>query len=79
MKVDILLYATFADLLPDARSGRPTAMELDDGTTITDVLNRLGIPLTAAKIIFVNGRHAQADHILHDGDRLAVFPPIAGG
>jgi molybdopterin converting factor small subunit len=30
-------------------------------------------------VVFVNGRHAAADQALSDGDRLAIFPQIAGG
>jgi len=29
--------------------------------------------------VFVNGIHAADDQPLSEGDRLAIFPPIAGG
>jgi len=39
----------------------------------------LKIGLEVPKIIFLNGLHAGFDDVLKNGDRLAVFPPIAGG
>jgi molybdopterin converting factor small subunit len=49
------------------------------GTTIRSLFERFQVPLDSPKIIFLNGRHAMEDHLLHNGDRIAVFPPIAGG
>jgi molybdopterin converting factor small subunit len=31
------------------------------------------------KLIFLNGLHAQGDEILSEGDRVGVFPAVAGG
>jgi molybdopterin synthase sulfur carrier subunit len=47
--------------------------------TIRDVLNDLSISENEAAIIFVNGRHANPDHVMLDGDTLSIFPPIGGG
>lgn len=47
--------------------------------TVGDVVTELGIPEDQPLITFVNGRHAHMDTPLNEGDRLAVFPPIAGG
>jgi sulfur carrier protein ThiS len=79
MKVDIALFAYLADLQPDGAGGRHArSFDLADGTTISDVAAMLGLP-DQPRIIFVNGRHAPESDTLHDGDRLAIFPPIAGG
>ena len=37
------------------------------------------IPLEETKIILVNGRHSELNNLLHDNDRIAIFPAIAGG
>jgi molybdopterin converting factor small subunit len=37
------------------------------------------VPLETVKLIFLNGIHAKDNEVLKDGDRLGVFPPVAGG
>jgi len=54
-------------------------MEIRAGMSVRDVLQELKIAENEPKIMFVNGVHAKLDDVLEDGDRLAVFPPIAGG
>ena len=51
------------------------------GTTVRNVLDKYQIPYIDMKlIILINGKpHTPLDHLLHDGDILAVFPPLAGG
>jgi molybdopterin converting factor small subunit len=50
-----------------------------EGTTIKALLENLEVPLETVKLIFVNGVHAKDDDVLKEGDRLGVFPPVAGG
>lgn len=79
MKVDVALFAYLADLQPDGLGGRHArAFELPEGTTIADVIADLSLP-DQPRVVFVNNRHAAEDSTLHDGDRLAIFPPVAGG
>jgi sulfur carrier protein ThiS len=54
-------------------------MDLDEGTTVENLFADLDIPSDSPKITFVNGVHAEPDRVLEEGDRVAVFPPIAGG
>lgn len=79
MKVLVILYATLAHLLPRDSQGNTCVMDVSEGTTVSDVLNSLKVPGDAVKVIFLNGRHANEDQPLQEGDRLAVFPPVAGG
>ena len=79
MKVDVRLYAALASRLPENRTGNTCAMEIRSGMSVRDVLLELKIAENEPKIMFVNGVHAKLDDVLKDGDRLAVFPPIAGG
>ena len=53
--------------------------EYPAGTTVLAILNDLVIPEGEAAIIFVNGKHADPDHVMLDGDTLSIFPPIGGG
>lgn len=79
MKIQMILYASLASFLPDGSSGNCCDMEVPEGSTIRDVLDGMKVPAEAPKIFFINGRHAKQDQQLQEGDRVAVFPPIAGG
>jgi sulfur-carrier protein len=79
MKVHIQLYATLARHLPESREGNSCTLEVSEGTLIGDLLTVLKIPTHAPKIILRNGVHADLTTMLTNGDRVAVFPPIAGG
>ncbi|MCP4667704.1 MAG: MoaD/ThiS family protein [Deltaproteobacteria bacterium] len=79
MQVEIYLYASLSRYAPDRSSGKRFLMEIKEGVTIRDVLTLLKVTEDVVKIIFVNGVHADGDAIVTDGDRLAFFPPVAGG
>lgn len=74
MKVELNLYASLARAVP-----RTGPVEIGENTTILGLLMRLGVPMDKVKIIFLNGLHASGDETLRDGDRIGVFPPVAGG
>lgn len=79
MNIDIALFAYLADYQPDGLGGRlPRAFTLDEGTSVADVIASLGLP-DEPRIVFLNGKHAEEPDALTDGDRLAIFPPVAGG
>jgi molybdopterin converting factor small subunit len=94
IRVEVRLYATLKKYHPSkggARSGhRPEGKnsepgealvcELAEGTTVQKFLEKeLGIPPGEVKIVFINGVSRSFDHVLADGDRVGIFPPIAGG
>jgi molybdopterin converting factor small subunit len=54
-------------------------MEIAEGSTIIDILRRLEVPLDKVRVIFLNGLHVTGDEVLKEGDRVGVFPPVAGG
>jgi len=54
-------------------------LEVGEGTTIKALLENLNVPLETVKLIFLNGIHSKDTEVLKDGDRLGVFPPVAGG
>jgi molybdopterin converting factor small subunit len=79
MEIKLNLYASLAEYLPDRARGNPNLIELPEGTTIKQLIEQLHIPLDTPRIIFINGSHASLDALLQDGDRLGMFPPLAGG
>ncbi|HUT87234.1 MAG TPA: MoaD/ThiS family protein [Candidatus Heimdallarchaeota archaeon] len=73
--VDVHLFATLRRSTGDSQQ----TLKLRAGTSVSDVVERLAIHEMEVHLVFVNGRVASLDQTLHDGDRLALFPPIGGG
>ncbi len=74
MKVKVKLFASLRQFGPDEQIA-----DFPEGTTIDAVVQALKIPGTIRLLRVVNGEHRPDDHVLKDGDDLALFPPIAGG
>jgi molybdopterin converting factor small subunit len=79
MRVTVRLYASLESYLPEHRQGSCCDLDIDEGTRVSHLVSRLGIPAEAPKLVFVNGVHARQDELLKDGDEVGVFPPVAGG
>ena len=80
MKIEVKLYASLSRYMPQAALEQSQRyLEVGEGTTIKALLENLKVPLETVKLIFLNGIHAKSDEVLKDGDRLGVFPPVAGG
>jgi len=79
MRVELRLYASLGKYMPEHRSGSSEFMQVAEGSTIRSVLEGLDVPFDSVKIIFLNGLHANGDEVLKEGDRVGVFPPVAGG
>jgi molybdopterin converting factor subunit 1 len=82
MLVQVRLFAMLRE-----RAGRDSvALELDEGATVRDALDAIAsvdgldeliarMPVAAA----VNREYVQPDRALHEGDELALIPPVSGG
>jgi molybdopterin converting factor subunit 1 len=81
MKVRMLYFASFRDLT----GVREEELSLPEGTTIAilhDQLAKLhptikeGLPTA---VFAINREFAFQDDLIHDGDEVAIFPPVSGG
>ncbi len=74
IKVEIRLFAHF-------RQGRDKTqvMEVEEGTTIADILKVLNIDEDEVAIMLLNGKDGPADRQVEDGDVISLFPPVGGG
>ena len=81
MRVTIKLFARLREIAGAGRLER----ELADGATVGDLLAALRAEfprladVTARTITSVNQEFATPDRPLHDGDEVAIFPPVSGG
>jgi len=75
--IDIHLYGKlrrFSDNL-DATSASIARVGWQDGDTVGKVVEQLGIPIEQiGSNVFLNGRYADLESLVQDGDRLGLFP-----
>ncbi len=74
MEVNVKLFAT----LRDGRFKEEKA-NINENTQISDVISKYNIPREEVKICLINGRDADLNQILKNGDTLSLFPPVGGG
>ncbi len=79
MKIKVQLYAILSKYLPKNANNKTAILEVAEGTSVQEVLRGLTIPENMPKILLVNGRNAEMDRVLAEGDTVSIFPPIAGG
>jgi len=79
IQVEVRLYALLRRYRPDLRPGQAFRLSLPEGATVKELEEQLGIPLDQVKTVFVNGISRPPEHVLSDGDRVGIFPPVAGG
>jgi len=77
MKIKMKCFATLsADGVCDWKGS--TEHEIESGETVRQLVGRLNLPEKDVKIVFLNGRQADGDSVLHDGDQLALAPSVGG-
>ncbi|MDT8990688.1 MoaD/ThiS family protein [Curvibacter sp. APW13] len=84
MQVTLKLFASLTEYLPqESKYTNITTLDLDPGTTISQVVEAYKLPPKWVHLVLVNGVYVapenRATHALVEGDVLAIWPPIAGG
>jgi uncharacterized protein with PIN domain len=67
-------YEELNDFLPPARRKQAFAVPCARAATTKHMIEALGVPHTEVELVLVNGESVGFDHLLHDGDRVAVYP-----
>jgi molybdopterin converting factor small subunit len=84
MKITFKLFAMLTDYLPhEARSTNVLEIEVPEGATVGQVIERFALPPKLVHLVLVNGTYVEPaqrlTRSLQPGDTLAIWPPIAGG
>ncbi|MBP1723239.1 MAG: ThiamineS protein [Deltaproteobacteria bacterium] len=79
MRMEVKLFANFREYLPPGSDSYSCWVDLEEGSTIGQALEKLKIPDSIPMITLVNGLHRTFEDTLHPGDTLSIFPPVAGG
>ena len=77
MKVDVSLFAFLAEYGPEGREH--FSVDLDDGTTVGQLIDRLSFPSNIRLLAVINGQAGNKTQRLKDGDEVFIFTPVAGG
>ncbi len=77
MKVTVELQAYLEQYSPDGQN--VFELSLPDGATVQTLVHQLNVPEEMASVIVLNDRNADFDDALHEGDRVILIPPLAGG
>ena len=72
--IEVRFFAT----LRDGR-GKIVSLPAEEVSTAGDLLARFAIPPEAVAILLINGFHSRPEDAVHDGDVVALFPPVGGG
>ena len=88
MKVTFKLYAMLADHLPAqyegrSREGNALELEVPEGTTVRQLVERFKLPPRLVHLVLIDGRFIAKEErdarALAEGETLAIWPPVAGG
>ena len=81
MRVRVLFFG----VLKEAFGAESTTADLPEGMKVVDLLEIFGDRLYGKKelmesiAVAVNQEYAKADDVLHEGDEVALLPPVSGG
>lgn len=81
MRVRLLLFGILKDLLPNLSGD----LDLPTGADVNALLDlcRRSLPehdaLCSSLAVAVNREYVSASHLLHEGDEVALLPPVSGG
>ncbi|MDJ0781184.1 MAG: MoaD/ThiS family protein [Desulfosarcinaceae bacterium] len=73
--IELKLFAHLSKYLPSEGE----RLSIEPGQSVAEVLDTIGLPAEKAKLIFINGIKGTLDTVLHGGERVGLFPPVAGG
>lgn len=80
MKLEIRLFAGLECKNPKipCNGQREFYLDVSEGTTLLELLQLLGLD-SEHLIYLINGLAQNIDWVLHDNDRVGIFPPVGGG
>ena len=74
MKITLKLFATLRE-----HGEKQQEIEVPDGATVLNVIEKSKLPVESVSIIMINGRGKKLHDTLSENDVLALFPPVGGG
>jgi len=73
--IQLKLFASLTPLAPEHADRVP----IEPGISVKELLDHLDVPTVKAHLIFIDGVKRSLDTLLNGGERVGIFPPVAGG
>ena len=73
--IQLKLFAALTQMAPENANQLP----IRPGISVQELLDELDIPSVKAHLIFINGVKQSLNTRLNGGERVGIFPPVAGG
>ncbi len=77
--VEVYLFANLRKYASEDAVSGSFRYRVEEGTTVDDLRRELGVPEEECKQAFINRIRRDWSYKLQEGDRVALFSPIAGG
>lgn len=83
MRITLKLFAALAPYMPAGAVDNAAPVDLEEGATVAEALDRFQVPRGLCHLVLVNGIFVppgeRGARVLAEGDVLAAWPPVAGG
>ncbi|MBN1485489.1 MAG: MoaD/ThiS family protein [Chloroflexia bacterium] len=79
IEIEIYLYASLRRYRAGVSPGTAERLLLPPGSSVLDLIDSLSLPAEQVQTVFVNRRVMHVETVLQAGDRVDLFPAIAGG
>jgi molybdopterin converting factor small subunit len=77
MRVTVKLYGTLRRFSPAGANN--AVLQLHEGAAVAHAIAALRIPPQFAQMIISGDHQLEPTSLLHDGQQISLFPPLAGG
>jgi molybdopterin synthase sulfur carrier subunit len=79
MQVTVALFGPYAELLPPGSERGRATLDVAEGTTVGQLLDRLGVPDQGRHFVTVDGRRVEPTGALSSDAEVRVIVPLGGG
>jgi sulfur carrier protein ThiS len=83
VNIEFKLFADLMRYLPANARQQSVSVEMPEGATIGDLMDRFRVPKEQAHLVICNGLFIppseRETYQLQDRDTIALWPPVAGG
>jgi len=79
MKIEVQLHTTLQKETPQGMQ-RCIDLEMPEGSTIRDIMERLALELAPEHLLLVvEGKVVEEDYVLREGEQVSLIPAMSGG
>lgn len=79
MLIEVRLFATLRQYAPATATAGVFSVEMPAGSTVAELVSVIKVDPAEIKLFMVNGASMSQQQVLHEGDRVGLFPPVGGG